>query len=39
MTRKRLREKNMGRKRKNQLAKKGSTPTREAFFGDGKKGE
>lgn len=34
MTRVRLKTKKAGRKRKNQLNNKGTTPTKAAFFGD-----
>ncbi len=34
MTRVRLKTRKMGRKRKNALTNKGSTPSRAAFFGD-----
>ncbi len=34
MTRVRLKTHKMGRKRKNQLENRGTTPTRAAFFGD-----
>jgi hypothetical protein len=34
MTRVRLKTKKAGRKRKNAIEHKGSTPTRAAFFGD-----
>ncbi len=34
MTRVRLKTRKMGRKRKNTLANKGTTPSRAAFFGD-----
>jgi hypothetical protein len=37
MTRVRLKKHKSGRKRKNQLNNKGTTPTQSAFFGDGKK--
>jgi len=36
MTRVRLKERKMGRKRKNQLENRGSTPSRAVFFGDEK---
>jgi hypothetical protein len=34
MTRVRLKTRKMGRKRKNELENKGTTPSRAAFFGD-----
>lgn len=34
MTRVRLKTRKMGRKRKNQLENRGTTPTQAAFFGD-----
>jgi hypothetical protein len=39
VTRIKLRQRNAGRKRKNALEKKGSTPTREVFFQDTKKND
>lgn len=39
MTRVRLKTAKAGRKRKNALEKKGTTPTRAAFFGDAPKAE
>jgi hypothetical protein len=36
-TRKKLKKRKAGRKRKNEIARKGSTPSRAAFFGDQEK--